>query len=77
MPSSQMKCSNMAQDGFVHVVLRPLPPTEDDMPNQVRVELAVLDSGKVSWVYRCFLYIFDNRCDRASANRLLQDNGCL
>ncbi|KAF8656850.1 hypothetical protein AX16_002397 [Volvariella volvacea WC 439] len=33
-------------EGFVHVVLHQLPPNEDDPPNKVKVELAVLDTGK-------------------------------
>ncbi|KAG7089839.1 hypothetical protein E1B28_011485 [Marasmius oreades] len=33
-------------DGFVHVMLRHLPPTDSDYPGKVKVELSVLDSGK-------------------------------
>ncbi|KAL0954638.1 hypothetical protein HGRIS_003593 [Hohenbuehelia grisea] len=33
-------------DGYVHVVLRQLPPCEDDPPNKVRIELGVFDTGK-------------------------------
>ncbi|KAK0469894.1 uncharacterized protein EV420DRAFT_1257474 [Desarmillaria tabescens] len=33
-------------DGYVHVGLRQLPRTEDLPPNQIRVELSVLDTGK-------------------------------
>ncbi|PBL03757.1 hypothetical protein ARMGADRAFT_1049541 [Armillaria gallica] len=33
-------------DGYVHVGLRQLPRTEDLPPNQVKVELSVLDTGK-------------------------------
>ncbi|KAH9481647.1 Sensor histidine kinase GacS [Psilocybe cubensis] len=33
-------------DGYVHVLLRQLPPAENDPPNKVRVELAVFDTGK-------------------------------
>ncbi|GLB40521.1 putative protein with domain present in phytochromes and cGMP-specific phosphodiesterases [Lyophyllum shimeji] len=32
--------------GFVHVRLRQVPPAEDDPPDKVKVELAVLDTGK-------------------------------
>lgn len=35
------------QSGFVHVVLRELPRAGDDPPNKVKIELAVLDTGKV------------------------------
>ena len=35
------------QDGFIHVMLHQLPMSEDDPPNKVKVELVVLDSGKV------------------------------
>lgn len=34
-------------DGFVHVVLRQLPPAEGDPPNKIKIELAVQDTGKV------------------------------
>ncbi|KDR78910.1 hypothetical protein GALMADRAFT_224162 [Galerina marginata CBS 339.88] len=33
-------------DGYVHVLLRQLPASEDDPPNKVKVELAVFDTGK-------------------------------
>ncbi|TFK72969.1 hypothetical protein BDN72DRAFT_876194 [Pluteus cervinus] len=33
-------------DGYVHVILRQLPPSRDDLPDKVKVELAVLDTGK-------------------------------
>ncbi|KAJ4480084.1 atypical/HisK protein kinase [Lentinula aciculospora] len=33
-------------NGFVHVILRELPPAEGDPPNKVKVELAVHDTGK-------------------------------
>ncbi|KAJ3840744.1 atypical/HisK protein kinase [Lentinula raphanica] len=33
-------------NGFVHVMLRQLPPIEGDPPNKIRVELAVHDTGK-------------------------------
>ncbi|KAJ3862890.1 atypical/HisK protein kinase [Lentinula novae-zelandiae] len=33
-------------NGFVHVILRELPPAEDDPPNKIKVELAVHDTGK-------------------------------
>ncbi|KAF8072040.1 atypical/HisK protein kinase [Lyophyllum atratum] len=33
-------------DGFVHVVLRQLPPAAEDPPNKVKIELAVVDTGK-------------------------------
>ncbi|KAF9532582.1 hypothetical protein CPB83DRAFT_880691 [Crepidotus variabilis] len=33
-------------DGYVHVVLRQLPPAESDPPDRVMVELAVFDTGK-------------------------------
>lgn len=35
-------------NGFVHVILRELPPAEDDPPNKIKVELAVHDTGKVN-----------------------------
>lgn len=35
------------QSGFVHVMLRELRRTEDEPPNKVKIELAVLDTGKV------------------------------
>ncbi|THV02842.1 hypothetical protein K435DRAFT_836182 [Dendrothele bispora CBS 962.96] len=33
-------------DGFIHVMLRQLPPSEGDPPSKVKIELAVLDTGK-------------------------------
>ncbi|KAJ3744083.1 hypothetical protein DFH05DRAFT_1398004 [Lentinula detonsa] len=33
-------------NGFVHVMLRQLPPAEGDPPNKIRVELSVHDTGK-------------------------------
>ncbi|KAF4614071.1 hypothetical protein D9613_007880 [Agrocybe pediades] len=33
-------------EGYVHVLLRQLPPSGDDPPDKVRVELAVYDTGK-------------------------------
>ncbi|KAF5326874.1 hypothetical protein D9619_004376 [Psilocybe cf. subviscida] len=33
-------------NGYIHVRLRELPPSEDDPPNRVKVELAVIDTGK-------------------------------
>ncbi|KAI0032527.1 hypothetical protein K488DRAFT_49715 [Vararia minispora EC-137] len=33
-------------DGYVHVILRQLPSTPDMRPNQVKIELAVVDTGK-------------------------------
>ncbi|EED84276.1 hypothetical histidine kinase [Postia placenta Mad-698-R] len=33
-------------DGFVHVMLRQLPPTSETHGNKVRVELSVIDTGK-------------------------------
>ncbi|KAG5645549.1 hypothetical protein DXG03_005824 [Asterophora parasitica] len=33
-------------DGFVHVILRQLPQADGDPPDRVRIELAVLDTGK-------------------------------
>ncbi|KAF8150767.1 hypothetical protein B0H34DRAFT_801693 [Crassisporium funariophilum] len=33
-------------DGYVHVVLRQLPPAKDDPQDKVKVELAVFDTGK-------------------------------
>lgn len=35
------------QNGFVHVGLRQLPPVDDIGENYVRIELSVLDTGKV------------------------------
>ncbi|KAI0768141.1 hypothetical protein BD413DRAFT_567029 [Trametes elegans] len=33
-------------DGYVHVMLRQLPPTADTPPGKVRIELSVIDTGK-------------------------------
>lgn len=44
----------LSKDGFVHVVLRQLPHSDEDPPNKVKVELAVLDTGKV-WMLVWFL----------------------
>ncbi|KAI9512992.1 Fph type histidine kinase [Russula earlei] len=33
-------------DGYVHVIIRQLPPTPDLPPNKVKLELAVIDTGK-------------------------------
>ncbi|KAI9057213.1 hypothetical protein FKP32DRAFT_1689249 [Trametes sanguinea] len=33
-------------DGYVHVMLRQLPPTSDTPPGKVRIELSVIDTGK-------------------------------
>ncbi|RDB26087.1 Hybrid signal transduction histidine kinase B [Hypsizygus marmoreus] len=33
-------------DGYVHVVLRELPHSDGDPPNKIKIELAVLDTGK-------------------------------
>uniref|UniRef100_A0A0W0F757 histidine kinase n=1 Tax=Moniliophthora roreri TaxID=221103 RepID=A0A0W0F757_MONRR len=33
-------------DGFVHVVLRHIPPSDGDPPDKVKIELSVLDTGK-------------------------------
>ena len=46
------------QDGFVHVIIRQLPSTPDVPPNKVKLELAVVDTGKV--------------CDIAIKTELLQ-----
>ena len=35
------------QDGYVHVMLRQLPNTGDTPPGKVKIELSVLDTGKV------------------------------
>jgi hypothetical protein len=35
------------QDGYVHVIIRQLPSTPDVPPNKVKLELAVVDTGKV------------------------------
>jgi hypothetical protein len=36
------------QVGFVHVMLRQIPHgDDDDSPNKIKIELSVLDSGKV------------------------------
>ena len=35
------------QDGYVHVMLRQLPSTSDTPPGKVRIELSVIDTGKV------------------------------
>lgn len=44
--SSDMNfCST--KDGFVHVMLRQLPSTSDTPRNKVRIELSVIDTGKV------------------------------
>ena len=42
------------QSGFVHVMLRELRRAEDDSPNKVKIELAVLDTGKVGEHYCCY-----------------------
>ena len=34
------------QNGYVHVILRQLPPSEEDPPGKVRVELSVFDTGR-------------------------------
>lgn len=34
------------QDGYVHVLLHQLPPSEEDPPGKVRVELSVFDTGR-------------------------------
>lgn len=49
---------NIFQDGYIHVILRQLPRTEDDPPGQVKIELAVFDTGKVKicvWTGGCIL----------------------
>ncbi|KAI9000649.1 hypothetical protein BD414DRAFT_472325 [Trametes punicea] len=33
-------------DGYVHVMLRQLPPTSDTPPGKVKIELSVIDTGK-------------------------------
>jgi hypothetical protein len=40
-------------------MLHQLPRSEDDPPNKVRVELVVLDSGKVCHKFRVSLAFFD------------------
>ena len=35
------------QDGYVHVIIRQLPSTPDVPPNKVKLELVVVDTGKV------------------------------
>lgn len=35
------------QDGYVHVMLKQLPPTSDTPRGKVRIELSVIDTGKV------------------------------
>ena len=37
----------IGQDGYVHVIIRQLPSTPDVPPNKVKLELAVVDTGKV------------------------------
>ena len=34
-------------DGYVHVVLREVPKKHDDKSDTVKIELSVLDTGKV------------------------------
>jgi hypothetical protein len=38
----------------VHVMLRGLRRAENDPPNKVKIELAVLDTGKVGGHYHCY-----------------------
>jgi hypothetical protein len=35
------------QDGYIHVIIRQLPRTPDIPPNKVKLELVVVDTGKV------------------------------
>ncbi len=35
------------QDGYVHVMLRQLPNASDTPPGKVKIELSVIDTGKV------------------------------
>lgn len=37
----------IGQDGYVHVIIRQLPSTPDVPPNKVKLELVVVDTGKV------------------------------
>jgi hypothetical protein len=37
----------IGQDGYVHVIIRQLPSTPDVPPNKIKLELAVVDTGKV------------------------------
>ena len=37
----------MSQDGYVHVMLRQQPPVPGQPKNMVRIELSVIDTGKV------------------------------
>lgn len=44
------------QNGYVHVILRELPRSGDEAPNETKVELVVLDTGKVrDGTYLCCL----------------------
>ena len=38
---------NYLQDGYVHVMLRQLPPVPGQPENTMKVELSVIDTGKV------------------------------
>ena len=44
---AEADCFVECQDGYVHVMLRQLPPTSDTPPGKVRIELSVIDTGKV------------------------------
>ena len=39
---------NYLQNGYVHITLKELPPPPDFPPSKVRLELSVLDTGKVA-----------------------------
>lgn len=42
-----ISADKIGQDGYVHVIIRQLPSTPDVPPNKVKLELVVVDTGKV------------------------------
>jgi hypothetical protein len=42
-----ISADKIGQDGYVHVIIRQLPSTPDLPPNRVKLELVVVDTGKV------------------------------
>jgi signal transduction histidine kinase len=48
--ASRQILNRILQDGFVHIGLRQLPNTADMPENNVKIELSVLDSGKVKQI---------------------------
>ncbi len=52
--------SHSFQNGYVHVGLRELPRVEDDLPGCIKVELSVLDTGKVRPTLRLRFLILES-----------------